>query len=152
ADEIASEVQRWDTAARIESIAALTPDASLRRYFRVHLEPRSGRPSSIVVMVFDSVASPEASGGGTAPSSDEAYVRLAAFFRAHDVRVPETLHDARERRLLLIEDLGDTLLADALLGVRSYPEERVDALLASAVEQIKRIQHIPAQADFFPFQ
>ncbi len=131
------------TTSIVKSIIPMTPDASLRRYFRVHFSDSS----SVVVMKFDSVACPEA-GGGIVVNSDLAYVELSRFFSAHHVAVPELLYDARGVGLLLIEDLGDTQLIH-LLADKSAPHEQ---LFTQALQQIARIQSIPPQPGFFPFE
>lgn len=137
-------VREWGGV--VDAIVPLTPDASLRRYFRVQLTAPEGIPS-LVVMKFDSVACPEAA-GGIVVDSDYAYVELSKFFSAHDVAVPSLLFDARARGLLLIEDLGDTQLI-SLLREPSAPHE---AFFAQSLQQIARIQSIPAEPGFFPFE
>lgn len=121
--------------------APLTPDASLRRYFRI--EYPAPEPS-VIAMWFDSVACPEAS-GGRKMRSDDAYVELSEFFFRHGVAVPRLLYDARPENVLLIEDLGDTPLAELILD-RSREEGRLEHSLLQfvlrAVEEIAAIQGI----------
>ncbi|MCB0324715.1 MAG: phosphotransferase, partial [Bdellovibrionales bacterium] len=144
-------VHRWHAAAVLETVSPLTPDASLRRYYRLGL---SGAPvAHLVAMVFDSVASPEHSGVG-AVGSDQAYVELTRFFRAHGVAVPELYFDARAQSVLLIEDLGDIALADIAQGKEPLPfgSGSVELLYRQAIDTIIRLQSIPAAADCFAYQ
>ncbi len=149
---VLNSVRRWNPAAEVLGIHALTPDASLRRYFRVTL----GNPKdSIVAMVFDSVLSAEA--GGRSVTSDRSYVELTRFFSVYGIRVPELLFDDEAQQLLLIEDLGDCLLANLLLEDCQTREgdrraELVEELYRSAIEQIERLQAIPPKKGFFPFE
>lgn len=131
----------------IRDISVMTPDASLRRYFRVVLQSATA-PASIVVMVFDSVASPEA-GGEVQVSADDAFVELGRFLVKHGVAVPEILFDARDEHVIILEDLGDTQLADiALAGDRA----RLLPLFEDALSQIVTLQRIRPDRTFFPFR
>ena len=144
---------RWDKHVSAADITTITPDASLRRYYRVHLAPDgASKHASIVAMVFDSVACPEV-GGGVSVTSDEAYVELTAFFQSHGIAVPTLLYDARDVAVLLIEDLGDVQLADLLLGQsKAVSEEEIDRLYTEAIDQITALQALPVQQGFFPFE
>lgn len=152
------EVAGGGRAPIIREISAMTPDASLRRYYRVRFErpvmlagARSGTGDaieSVVAMVFDSVASPEA-GGEVQVRADDAFVELGRFFSAQGVAVPQILLDARDRAVILIEDLGDRQLADFALTGKS---ELLERLLPEALQQIRAIQRIPAVPEFFPYR
>ena len=142
--DIEDAVREW--GGEVAAIVPLTPDASLRRYFRVQLSRQTDR-STIVVMKFDSVACPEAA-GGIVVDSDYAYVELSKFFADHQVAVPQLLFDSRARGLLLIEDLGDTQLISLLRN----PSAAHEALFTQALQQIVKIQSIPPAPGFFPFE
>ena len=146
-------VRSWKPEARIERIEALTPDASLRRYFRIRFcEGSSSAIGSVVAMVFDSLACPEA-GGGSAVSSDAAYVSLSQFFSDHGIAVPRLYHEAKRPRMLLIEDLGDTDLAKvALGGVYLDSGQSVASFYRQAIDEILRIQSIAPVPGYFPFE
>ena len=150
---LAEIVARWSTEIKIENISALTPDASLRRYYRINL--RGAAHPTAVAMVFDSVASPEHD-GGCSVTADVASVELGRFFGSHGVSVPELYCDARDPAVLLIEDLGDRPLIGALspaYGVEgTHIRKKPDALYTDALEQIRTIQAIPHVAGFFPFE
>ena len=157
---IGETVRAWNAETRIASIQPLTPDASLRRYFRVRFtdQPKASasRPSSAVAMIFDSVTPAEAGKAGIAAAvnSDEAYVALSQFFEKHEVAVPKLYYDGRQRSILLIEDLGDCLLGTMIVGENSgrFSGAERERVYRAAIDQLLRIQRIPSQNDFFPFQ
>jgi aminoglycoside/choline kinase family phosphotransferase len=149
-EQINTVLTDWQTAsgtapARPLRITPLTPDASLRRYFRVTFEDGT----SVLAMHFDSLACPEF-GSGPKIDSDRAYVELSKFFEARQVAVPRLLFDARERSLLLIEDLGDQTLA-RLLQSRP-PDAVVRKGFEQALDQIIALQSIPPQPSLFAYQ
>ncbi|MFN8389138.1 MAG: phosphotransferase [Bdellovibrionota bacterium] len=157
-EQIRAVIGDWSPAADVADITPLTPDASLRRYFRVTFEsPPSGAPdaSTILAMHFDSVACPEV-GSGPKVDSDFAYVELSKYLASHGVAVPELLHDARTSRIVLIEDLGDRPLAEPALRSatdksESLAAEVTNAFLA-AIDEIAKIQQLPDDPSFFAFQ
>ena len=161
-------IGNWMPAALISRIEPLTPDASARRYFRIHfsaplrlelpLPNRAGRDafpalSSVVAMLFLSTA-PAETGGGLALPSDQTYVELTALFREVGIPVPELFLDRRDRSILLIEDCGDLLLGDLLTprpGASAAPStpERILAGYYAAVSELVRFRRIsPAPGHF----
>ena len=71
----------------VAAVLPITPDASLRRYYRISFAPdNNGLRTSVVAMLFDAVSSPEATGSSI--ESDEAYVELSKFFQREGVAVP----------------------------------------------------------------
>ncbi len=141
--EVIANVVSQSTTAGIVSITPLTPDASLRRYFRVIFEEGSYIIDGLVVgsaigVFYDSVASPEAE-GGVAIDADDAYVELTKFFLSHGISVPKIFLDAREHGLVLVEDLGDINLATIILSNNSGR----DRYLELALQEILAIQAIP---------
>ncbi len=102
---------RWSGMARAPAIAALTDragwgeawlallagDASARRYFRLH------RPDGQRAVLMDAP-----------PGSMGAYLSMTEWLRARGFRAPEILAAEPTEGLLLIEDLGDDLLARRL--------------------------------------
>ena len=144
-------VQQWMPGAEVEKIVPLTPDASLRRYFRLFL--RGGvRPATVVASIFDSVACPEAAGACPVNSFD-ACVLLTERLEAAGVSVPQIHFTRREPYVLLSEDLGDTALSDLVL--RRKPLSRgasLEGLYRKAIEEIYRFQGVPHDGSFFAFQ
>lgn len=156
-----SVVMRWRPELADSKISPITPDASLRRYYRLKfpkpidnlLLPKRGVTHAAVAMVFDSIAGAEV-GGGVKINTDEACVKLTPFFLEHGVRVPNLYFDARDVGVLIIEDLGDTPLISVLSSDEDRPraDNSAEALYKQAIDQISCIQQIPIENSFFPFQ
>ena len=156
-----SVVRRWRPELADCKISLITPDASLRRYYRLgfsqpisNLSLANGvAPQSAVAMVFDSIAGAEV-GTGVKINTDEACVKLTAFFIEHGVSVPSLYFDARDAGVLLIEDLGDKPLISVLLpgADAAKAENLAEKLYKQAIDQITCIQQIPIENSFFPFQ
>jgi N-acetylmuramate 1-kinase len=130
---------RFGTATDVVRLAPLAGDASTRRYARAWLRG-GGAPASTAVMIL--------ADRGIAMSSDELavfkeplrelpYVNVHRFLERLGVAIPEIYVDASDRGLLLLEDIGDTPLWDALQG-RSDAEQQ--ALFEGAIDQLLRIE------------
>ncbi|OVE80017.1 hypothetical protein BVY02_01620 [bacterium J17] len=143
-------VAKWNLDSRIESIETITPDASLRRYYRVHLSNLSDNhsPKTIVAMLFDSVEPPEAGGEEKIPT-DAAYVQLTQFYLDHSVAVPKIFLDARDKSALLIEDLGSEHLADLLNDSAGRDGGDLKSAFKNAIDEIVKIQRISSSSNLF---
>ncbi len=130
---------RFGSAARLERLAPLAGDASTRRYARAWLAG-PGVPATAVVMLL--------ADRGIAMSSDELavfaeplrelpYVNVHHFLARLGVAIPELYVDAAERGLLLLEDIGDTPLWDALQGQPRAAQQR---LFERAIDQLLLIE------------
>jgi aminoglycoside/choline kinase family phosphotransferase len=130
---------RYGSATRVRATLPLAGDASTRRYVRLRLDG-GGAPASVVAMLL--------ADRGTAMSSDELavfseaprelpYVNVHRFLAAIGVDVPELLVDATERGVLLLEDIGDLTLWDA---VSTAPHPRVLFLYERAIDQLLHLQ------------
>lgn len=126
---------RFGSAARVERLAPLAGDASTRRYARAWLSGSGAPPTAVVMILADR---------GIAMSSDELavfaeplrelpYVNVHRFLARLGVAIPELYADAAERGLLLLEDIGDLPLWDALQG---RPAEDQQRLFARAIDQL----------------
>lgn len=150
-------IQRWrpELASEICSIVPITPDASLRRYFRVNFSqiPPGLNKNSIVAMIFDSVAGAEV-GSAKGIDSDVAYVDLTNILLRFQISVPYLYFDARDCSILLIEDVGEILLAQTIIGDKrqSFRNEDVDSFYRQAIDEILKIMAIPVQAGLFAFE
>lgn len=132
---------RWGNDARIAQITDLAGDASSRCYARLSLSGTGPDvPRSAVVMVL--------AGSGLALSSDELavfdapptelpYLNLHEFLEPLGVRVPEVYVDGVADGFLLLEDVGDSALRDAVNGCS--PAE-VEAWYRRAIDQLLLIQ------------
>jgi len=103
----------------------LTGDASRRKYFRLRPRPGSGGPS-LIMMVFDR---------SSARRSAETFLAASRLFQSLGCPVPRLIHSRRSEGVLILEDLGDTLLADAARSPL-FPRD----LYGLALENVIRIQ------------
>jgi aminoglycoside/choline kinase family phosphotransferase len=131
--------QRFGSATQLERSAPLAGDASTRRYVRVWLRGAAAPPSAVVMLLADR---------GVAMSSDELavfaeapaelpYVNVHRFLAGVGVAVPELYVDASDAGLLILEDIGDVPLWDA---VRGQPAAAVAALFERAIDQLLTIE------------
>lgn len=113
-------------------------DASTRRYVRVRLQGR-GAPSSLVAMVMQDREAAKLSDevGEVGESEEIPYVNVHHFLTRCGVDVPELYVDASDEGVLLLEDIGDIPLWDA---VAAAPEAEVHRLFGLAIEQLLRLQ------------
>ncbi len=111
--------RRFDGA----TVAPLVGDASNRAYYRVVLDGGQSRVLALLPEAFD----PE-----TLP-----FLNVHELLRAIPVRVPQVFDVSGELGILLLEDLGDTLLQDA---VEAADDARKKALYREALDLLARIQ------------
>ena len=130
--------EKWGQDMQITQVDPLAGDASSRSYARVSL--RGDGPASAVVMIL--------AGSGLAISSDELavfeeplkelpYLNLHHFLEPLGVSVPELYVDGYEDGFLLLEDIGDLPLRDAVEGL---PHAEVEAWYRRAIDQLLLIQ------------
>jgi len=130
---------RFGAATVVERLAPLAGDASTRSYARAWLRG-AGAPATVVVMLL--------ADRGIAMSSDELavfaeplrelpYVNVHRFLERLGVAIPALYVDASDAGLLILEDIGDTPLWDAVQG-RTVAEQY--ALFAQAVDQLLLIE------------
>jgi aminoglycoside/choline kinase family phosphotransferase len=128
----------WGQHARVSQILPLTGDASSRSYERIYLS--GGGPATAVVMVL--------AGSGLSLSSDELavfaeplkelpYLNVYRFLDPLGVRVPEVYYDGSTQGFLLLEDIGDVPLRDA---VQQLPPEDIERLYRQAIDQLVLLQ------------
>lgn len=138
-------LERFGPSTVVERVAPLAGDASTRRYARLTLAG-TGVPATVVAMIL--------ADRGIAMSSDELavfeqapqelpYLNVHRFLSALAVPVPEVLYDASERGFLLLEDIGDTALWDAVQGlsreqVLRWYERAIDCLLTIQIAGSRR--------------
>jgi hypothetical protein len=125
----------FGAAARVARLAPLAGDASTRRYARAWLAGGGAPPTAVVMILADR---------GIAMSSDELavfqeplrelpYVNVHRFLERLGVAIPALYADASARGLLLLEDVGDTPLWDALQG---RPPAEQQSLFERAIDQL----------------
>lgn len=129
----------FGTAVRVDRVVALAGDASTRSYERVYLAGGSAPSTAIAMWLADR---------GVSISSDELavlpdhlaelpYVNVHRFLKRLGVPVPETYADCSAQGLLLIEDVGDLCLWDAVS--RADPN-RVERLFQRAIGELVNMQ------------
>jgi N-acetylmuramate 1-kinase len=131
--------RRFGSAAAVDRMAPLAGDASTRRYLRAWLRGRSAPPTAVVMVLADrgvAMSSDELAVFAKAPS-ELPYVNVHNFLETIAVDIPELYGDGSEFGLLLLEDVGDVPLWDAIAGA---DPEQIVALFSRAIEQLLRIQ------------
>jgi N-acetylmuramate 1-kinase len=129
----------FGNAAVVERIAPLAGDASTRRYVRASLSG-PGVPASAVAMVLADrgiAISSEELAVFKEPPRELPYVNVHRFLSGLGVAVPQLYAEASDRGVLLLEDIGDTALWDA---VQQQPPERVVELYQRAIDQLLLLQ------------
>jgi N-acetylmuramate 1-kinase len=129
----------FGNGAAVERIVPLAGDASTRCYARAWLTGPSAPPTAVVMILADR---------GVAMSSDELavlqdapvelpYVNVHRFLARLGVAIPTLYVDASERGLLLLEDVGDLPLWDAVQG---RTDDEVVTLFGRAIDQLLLIE------------
>ena len=130
--------EKWGQETRITQVESLAGDASSRSYARLSLS--GSGPASAVVMIL--------AGSGLAVSSDELavfdeplkelpYLNVHYFLEPLGVRVPQLYVDGYQDGFLLLEDIGDVPLRDA---VQDVPHAEVEQWYRRAIDQLLLIQ------------
>ncbi len=99
---------RW----RVWAISPIQGDASVRKYYRVHLEPHEGVPNTVVLMQMNNVGKPmgsEEATEGDGPKEDP-FCSMDRHLLSAGIRVPRIYFRAEDVGYLLIEDFGDLSL------------------------------------------
>lgn len=129
----------FGTAVHVRRVAALAGDASTRRYARLWLDG-PGAPASLVAMILAdrglALASEELA-VFKEPLCELPYLNLHRFLADLGVAVPALYADASDRGILLLEDIGDLCLWEAVQG---QPTACVRRLYEQAIEQLLLIQ------------
>jgi hypothetical protein len=128
----------WGQGTRVSQVVPLAGDASSRSYVRLYLNG-SGL-ATVVVMVL--------AGSGLSLSSDELavfaeplrelpYLNMYRFLRPLGVRVPEVYYDGSKEGFLLLEDIGDLPLREAVQGLSAA---EIEHLYRLAIDQLVLLQ------------
>ena len=115
------------TGRKLEEMTEFPSSGSHRRYFRL----RGGSLSLVGVI-------------GTSFQENRAFITLSRHFRSKGLQVPEVLAVSEDGLSYIQEDLGDTILFDAVSHGREsgiYSTYEAD-LLKKAVEQLPRLQFL----------
>jgi hypothetical protein len=131
--------QRFGTDTVVERVEPLAGDASTRRYARAWLAGGTAPPTAVIMILADrgvAMSSDELGVFGQAPA-ELPYVNVHRFLEPLGVAVPELYLDASGHSLLVLEDVGDLALRDAVEG---KAEHETEALFAAAIDQLLLIQ------------
>jgi aminoglycoside/choline kinase family phosphotransferase len=115
-------IRYLESSDRPFKIQQLTPDASTREYFRVFRDD-----STMIACVYPEPFSAE----------EQSYLDVTALFIRSDLPVAKVLDFDQELGIILIEDMGDTILRDVLVSTSNEIREE---LLDKAIGLIARIQ------------
>ena len=107
-------------------VIPLAGDASTRAYYRV--VPADGE--SHVVAAYSAAFDP----------AGFPFLEATELFKISGIPVPDVLATDGSRGLILLKDLGDRSLQDAVLGAAAAKEDVPEALYTQAVELIARLQ------------
>jgi len=129
-------LRAWGERVRVVSTSPFAGDASSRSYLRITLDGRT--PATAVIMI--------QSGSGLSISSDELavftdpmpeipFLNVQRYLRSAGVAVPEVY--AADPDLVLLEDVGDVMLWDAVRGVHA---EGVLKSYGAAIDELVRLQ------------
>lgn len=115
-----------------EQMQPLTPAGSNRRYFRLGLQP------TLIGVV------------GESKDENRAFLYMAEFFKTKGLPVPRVLAHSDDGLLYLQEDLGDTLLFDAIIQGRTSGiyNETEQNLLHKTIALLPILQMEGANMDF----
>jgi aminoglycoside/choline kinase family phosphotransferase len=131
--------ERFGSRAEVKRFEPMAGDASTRRYERVWLEGSGVPPTAVVMLLADrgvAISSEELAVFEQAPS-ELPYVNVHRFLVSIGVAVPELYVDASDTGILLLEDIGDVALWDAVQG---KPEREVERLFELAIDQLLLMQ------------
>jgi aminoglycoside/choline kinase family phosphotransferase len=106
----------FGNAAQVSRVEALAGDASTRRYARLWLSGSGAPPATVAMILADrgiALASEELA-VFKKPLRELPYLNVHRFLTRINVAVPAVYADASDRGILLLEDIGDTSLWDAV--------------------------------------
>lgn len=122
--EIISTLYRQVTGQQHDNIELLTGSGSNRRYFRM-----TG-PRSLIAVCGESIA------------ENHAFIYMAQHFRSKEIPVPEVLAVSDDESCYIQEDLGDTLLFNAITNGRTTGEfsDYEKGLIRKSIAKLPSIQ------------
>lgn len=126
---------RTYTGHEAEEVTELPSSGSNRRYFRLH------GPQTLIGV------------SGTSIEENRAFIYMADHFRQKGLPVPEVYAQSNDQSFYLQEDLGDTLLFDAIEKGRksSVFDESEKTLLRQAITKLPEIQFVGSDGFDFSY-
>jgi aminoglycoside/choline kinase family phosphotransferase len=136
---------RFGARTAVRSVLTLAGDASTRRYARLRLDGPGAPPSVVAMLLADRgvALSSEELAVLQQPPAELPYLNVHRFLSRLGVAVPELYADASERGVLLLEDIGDVALWDAVQRQSAQTaqhlyERAIDQLLLMQIEGTRR--------------
>ena len=126
---------RTYTGHEAEEVTELPSSGSNRRYFRLH------GPQTLIGV------------SGTSIEENRAFIYMADHFRQKGLPVPEVYAQSNDQSFYLQEDLGDTLLFDAIEKGRksSVFDESEKTLLRQTITKLPEIQFVGSDGFDFSY-
>ena len=126
---------RTYTGHEAEKVTELPSSGSNRRYFRLH------GPQTLIGV------------SGTSIEENRAFIYMADHFRQKGLPVPEVYAQSNDQSFYLQEDLGDTLLFDAIEKGRksSVFDESEKTLLRQTITKLPEIQFVGSDGFDFSY-
>ena len=126
---------RTYTGHEAEEVTELPSSGSNRRYFRLH------GPQTLIGV------------SGTSKEENRAFIYMADHFRQKGLPVPEVYAQSNDQSFYLQEDLGDTLLFDAIEKGRksSVFDESEKTLLRQTITKLPEIQFMGSDGFDFSY-
>jgi len=135
---VAAQRLRWpDEPATVTPLAG---DASNRRYFRITASSGDASASAILMLLADPEgfkASEEAVSRSAPPVTELPFMNIWRHLHSRGLPVPEVYHYEPREGWLLLQDLGDRLLSQA---VQRQPPQIIKGLYHQAIEELVRLQ------------
>jgi N-acetylmuramate 1-kinase len=128
----------WGKGTSVTHVVPLTGDASSRSYARLHLHGNG--PATTVVMILAGSALPLSSDELAVfkePLAELPYLNVYRFLRPLGVHVPETYYDGSQDGFLLLEDIGDLPLREA---IQEQSVTDIERLYRKAIDQLVLLQ------------
>ena len=130
--------QRFGAAARIDDLRPLAGDASTRHYARARTSGGDAPPSVVIMLLADRGLSISSDELAVLPETTELpFLNVHRFLSRLPIAVPEVYVDAAADGMVLLEDVGDTPLRDAVEGAS---DEEVERLYRLAIDELLRLQ------------
>jgi len=123
-------------------VTPLAGDASNRRYFRISSASGDPPATAILMLLADPEGfkvSEEAVSASMRPVTELPFLNIWRHLSRRGLSVPEVYHYEPSEGWLLLQDLGDRLLSQA---VQHQPPQIVQSLYRQAIEELVRLQTV----------
>lgn len=130
----------------VEKVEPLTPDASTRRYFRLHMPDGSTRIAMVMgeidrKIIFEEIVEKQIT------FEELPFINIGRFLREAGINVPEIY--AYDGDVVLLQDFGSIPL-DVFVAKNGF--ERADVYYENAIEQLVRMQELKPDEKCYAFR